>query len=96
MEGDFFIAVKNVYGNNKQVYLSSIKFTAMAEIKINNKKDKHPLKKAAKRSLRVDLTPMVDLGFLLITFFVFTTTMAKATAMEIKSPYGDEPGKFTL
>ena len=47
-------------------------------------------KRAKKMSTRLDMTPMVDLAFLLLTFFMLTTTFNKPQTMEINLPVKPE------
>lgn len=56
----------------------------MAEIE--EKAGKGKKKRSNKMSTRVDMTPMVDLAFLLITFFMLTTSLTKSHALKLKMP----------
>jgi len=65
----------------------------MAEIQGggDDKKKKGGKVRSKKSSTRIDMTPMVDLAFLLLTFFVMTTTLNKPQTMEITMPEKPKP-----
>ena len=68
----------------------------MAEIIDNSGGGKGKGKKRAKKhSARIDMTPMVDLGFLLLTFFVLTSQFSKPKTMEINMPVDPKDKKNT-
>jgi biopolymer transport protein ExbD len=47
--------------------------------------------RAKKASTKIDMTPMVDLAFLLLTFFMLANTFSKPQTMEINMPEKPKP-----
>lgn len=61
------------------------------------------VRRAKKLSAKIDMTPMVDLGFLLITFFVITAKLAEPKIVNLNMPKDSailtpvpESGSFTI
>jgi biopolymer transport protein ExbD len=61
----------------------------MGEIIVEEKGKKGGKRKPKKHSTRIDMTPMVDLMCLLITFFMLTTAFSKPKVMVITMPEKD-------
>lgn len=63
----------------------------MAEIQESGGNKKGGGKVRSKKNAgKPDMTPMVDLGFLLITFFMYTTTFSKPNTMKLNMPKKEE------
>ena len=67
----------------------------MTEINIADpSRPKAGVNRIKKANLKIDMTPMVDLGFLLISFFIFTTEISKPAITNLYMPKDGDPTKI--
>lgn len=62
----------------------------MAEIESGGSNHKRGARPNRKKSTRIDMTAMVDVAFLLLTFFILTTALASPKAMQLTQPEQSE------
>lgn len=63
----------------------------MAEISQGSSDRNYGRVRSKKISTKIDMTPMVDLAFLLLTFFILTTSFVKSTTLELQMPDASGP-----
>ena len=68
----------------------------MAEISASDQAPKGKKARSHKLSTKIDMTPMVDLGFLLITFFMLTTSLMKPVTMQLNMPDKIDDGQTSI
>ena len=77
---------KNRTGNSagsRRRYMSSVDLGGGGQSK---KKGAGGVKKPKRLGFQLDMTPLVDVAFLLLTFFMFATTMSQPQIMEMRIP----------
>ncbi|OBW43400.1 Biopolymer transport protein ExbD/TolR [Chryseobacterium sp. MOF25P] len=65
----------------------------MAQVQVQEKSAKGGKVRSKKNNPAVDMTPMVDLNFLLLMFFMFTSTFSKPNVMDLGLPAKPDPTK---